>query len=91
MNKTQLVSLVQAKLGDDATKKTAEAALDAVLAAISDAVLTDKVQLVGFGTFEMKTHPARQGRNPRTGEPIQIPESRSLAFKPSANRRSVVE
>ena len=73
MNKTQLVDCIQAKLGEGATKKCADAALSAVLGAISDAVKGgDKVQLIGFGTFEMKTRPERTGRNPQTGAEMTI-------------------
>ena len=72
MNKTQLVDCIQAKLGEGATKKCAETALNAVLGAIKDAVATEKVQLVGFGTFEMKTRAARTGRNPQTGAAMKI-------------------
>jgi DNA-binding protein HU-beta len=43
-----------------------------------------KVQIIGFGTFEVKNRPARQGRNPKTGEPMQISASRSVGFKPSS-------
>ena len=64
MNKTQLVDVIQAKLGEGATKKCAETALSAVLAAIGESARKEKVQLVGFGTFEMKTRAARTGRNP---------------------------
>ena len=84
MNKTQLVDLIQAKLGKEATKKCAESALAAVLCAISTAVKKDKVQLVGFGTFEMKTRAARTGRNPQTGAAMKIAASTTLAFKPSS-------
>ena len=60
MNKTQLVDEIQAKLGDGATKKCAEAALSAVLDSITAAVKGgEKVQLIGFGTFELKTRAAR--------------------------------
>ena len=83
MNKTQLVDCIQAKLGEGATKKCAETALNAVLGAIKDAVATDKVQLVGFGTFEMKTRAARTGRNPQTGEVIKIAASKKPAFSAS--------
>lgn len=84
MNKTQLVDCIQAKLGEGATKKQAEEALKAVLGAISDSVQKDKVQLVGFGTFEMKTRAARIGRNPQTGKEMKIAASTTLAFKPSS-------
>ena len=92
MNKTQLVDCIQAKLGEGATKKCADAALSAVLGAISDAVKGgDKVQLIGFGTFEMKTRPERTGRNPQTGAEMTIPASSTLAFKPSSTFKTVVE
>lgn len=84
MNKTQLIDCIQAKLGEGATKKCAETALNAVLGAIKDAVATDKVQLVGFGTFEMKTRAARTGRNPQTGAAMKIAASSTLSFKPSS-------
>jgi DNA-binding protein HU-beta len=91
MNKTQLVDSIQAKLGEGATKKCAEAALSAVLGAISDAVkANEKVQLVGFGTFEMKVRAARTGRNPQTGDEIKIEASQTLAFKPSSTFKTVI-
>jgi DNA-binding protein HU-beta len=92
MNKTQLVDCIQAKLGEDATKKCADAALSAVLEAISDAVKAgEKVQLVGFGSFEMKERGARTGRDPRTpGKTIEIPASKTLAFKPSSTFKVVL-
>ena len=67
----------------------AEAAsvLDALLEAICERTQAgDKVTLKGFGSFEMKTRAARQGRNPATGEAIQIPESRALTFKASKSK-----
>ena len=85
MNKTQLVNSIHAKLGEGATKKCAEAALSAVLDSITAAVKKgDKVQLIGFGTFEMKTRAARTGRNPQTGAAMKIAASTTLAFKPSS-------
>ena len=84
MNKTQLVDVIQAKLGEGATKKCAETALSAVLAAIGESARKEKVQLVGFGTFEMKTRAARTGRNPQTGAAMKIAASSTLSFKPSS-------
>ena len=84
MNKTHLIDAIQKELGPAATKKCAAAALNATLAAISKAVATEKVQLVGFGTFETKTRPARTGRNPRTGETMTIPASTVVSFKASS-------
>lgn len=92
MNKTQLVDCIQAKLGEGATKKSAEAALSAVLGSITDAVKGgDKVQLIGFGSFEMKTRAARTGRNPQDGKEIKIAASQTLAFKPSSTFKTVIK
>ncbi len=85
MNKTELVESIHGKLGEGATKKCAEAALSAVLDSITAAVKKgEKVQLIGFGTFEMKTRAARTGRNPQTGAAMKIAASTTLAFKPSS-------
>ena len=79
MNKTQLIEAVAAKA--DLKKKDAEAAVNAVTAAIAEALKAgDKVQLVGFGTFEVKERAAREGRNPKTGEKITIAASKHPAF-----------
>lgn len=85
MNKTQLVESIKAKLGEGATKKCAETALNAVLACISEATRQgEKVQLIGFGTFAMRKRAARTGRNPQSGKEMKIPGSTTLAFKPSS-------
>ncbi len=84
MNKTQLVDCIRTKLGEGATRKCAEAALSAVLESISESVRKEKVQLIGFGTFEMKSRAARMGRNPQTGEAMKIAASSTLSFKPSS-------
>ena len=79
MNKTQFVEAVAAKA--DLKKKDAEAAVNAVIAVIEDALKAgDKVQLVGFGTFEVKARAARDGRNPKTGEKITIAASKHPTF-----------
>lgn len=91
MNKTQLVDVIQAKLGEGATKKCAETALSAVLAAIGESARKEKVQLVGFGTFEMKTRAARTGRNPQTGAAMKIAASSTLSFKPSSAFKTVAK
>lgn len=80
MNKTELIAAVaeQASL----SKKDADKAVSAVIAAISNALAEgDKVQLVGFGTFEVRAREARIGKNPRTGEEIKIAASKVPAFK----------
>ena len=81
MNKGELVQAVAARSGF--TQKNAAIALDAVLEVIVNSVTSgDKVTLVGFGTFEQRDRKGRAGRNPATGEAINIPASRSVAFKP---------
>ena len=82
MNKTDLVNVVAAEA--NLSKKAAEAAVNATLAAVADALKNgDKVQLIGFGTFEVKNVAAREGHNPKTGETIQIPESKKVSFSAS--------
>ena len=85
MNKGELVESIQNALpGDDTTKKAAEEALAAVLQSIEDGVRKDEsVQLIGFGTFEVRHRAARKGINPKTKEPIKIAASKTVAFKPS--------
>jgi DNA-binding protein HU-beta len=80
VKKADLVSRIAEKSG--LNKKQAEAALDAFVASVQEALQAgEKVQLVGFGTFEARDRAARTGRNPGTGEEIQIPASRVPAFK----------
>ena len=80
MNKTELTAAVVAKTG--MTKKDADKALTAVLDAISESLQAgEKVQIVGFGSFEVKDRPARVARNPRTGEEIKIAASKTASFK----------
>lgn len=79
MNKTQLVEVVADKSG--LKKKEAEAAVNAVTEAIAEALKAgDKIQLVGFGTFDVKERGAREGRNPRTGETIKIAACKHPTF-----------
>ena len=79
MNKTELINAVAAKA--EISKKDAEKALAAVLGSIEDALKAgDKVQLIGFGTFEVKERAARTGRNPATGDTIKIAASKYPAF-----------
>jgi DNA-binding protein HU-beta len=85
MNKAELIEAIQAALGKDATKRAADEALEAVLSSIAKGVKKDKkVQIIGFGTFEVKKRAARQGRNPKTGEAMKIAASKSVGFKPSS-------
>ena len=89
MNKTEINAAAAEASGK--TKKDAErvinAALDTVTAALAKG---DKVQLSGFGIFEVKEREARVGRNPRTKETIQIPATRTPAFKPSKALNDIV-
>ena len=79
MTKTDLVNVVAAEA--KISKKDADAALAAAFAAITNALKAgDKVQLIGFGTFEVKAVAEREGRNPKTGETITIAASKSPVF-----------
>ena len=80
MNKTELVAAVAEK--SNLTKKDAEAAIAAFTASVQEALKSgDKVQLVGFGTFEVKSRAARTGINPQTRKPVKIAASKVPAFK----------
>lgn len=80
MNKNELISAMAEKSG--LTKKDCDAALGGLLDSIEDALKKgDKVQLVGFGTFEVKARAARTGINPQTKKPVKIAASKSPAFK----------
>ncbi len=82
MNKTELINVVAKET--EMKKKDAEAAVDAVFAAIATALADgEKVQLIGFGTFEAKAQAAREGRNPATGAAITIPACKRPAFSAS--------
>lgn len=90
MNKTKLISSVAEKT--DLTKKDAEKAVNAVFAAIEEALARgEKVQLVGFGTFEVRDRKERTGRNPQTGEEIVIPAAKVPAFKAGKSLKEAVE
>ena len=83
MNKAELVAAVQTTIGSECSKAHAERSVNAVLDGIREGLKRDKlVQLVGFGTFSVKERKARQGRNPQTGETIQIKASTTVGFKP---------
>lgn len=85
MNKAELVETIQKALGKEATKRAAEESLSAVLESIVKGIKKDKkVQIIGFGTFEVKKRAARMGRNPKTGEAMKIGASKSVGFKASS-------
>ena len=80
MNKTEFIAAVAAKA--ELTKKDAEKAVAAFISTVADELKAgNKIQMVGFGTFEVKNRPARTGRNPQTKETITIPASKAPAFK----------
>ncbi len=80
MNKTELITKIAEKSG--LSKKDSEKALNATFDSITGALSEgDKVQLIGFGSFEVKSRAARIGRNPKTKETMQIPASKSPVFK----------
>ena len=81
MNKTELIAAVAEKA--EISKKDAEKAVKAFTDAVAEELAKGgKVQLVGFGNFEVSERPAREGRNPRTGETMTIAASKTPKFKP---------
>lgn len=90
MNKEEMVNALSKQIG--LTKKDSEMALDAVFQIISDSLAVgDKVQIVGFGTFEVKQRAPRTGRNPKANLPVHIPAKRVAYFTPSKVLKSRVE
>ena len=90
MNKTELVAAVAAKA--EISKKDAEKAVAAVIDSVVDTLKAgDKVQLVGFGTFEVRTRAARTGINPQTKAQIQIPASKAPVFKAGNTFKSEIK
>ena len=80
MNKAELIAAIAAKTGD--TKKGVEATVNAFVDVVTEALVEgEKVQLVGFGSFEVRKRAARKGRNPQTKEEIRIPASKAPVFK----------
>ncbi len=90
MNKTELIAAAAAEA--NVSKKEAAAVLDAAIAAVTASLKKgEKVQLIGFGTFETRTRAARQGKNPKTGEAIKIAASKVPAFKAGAALKDAVK
>lgn len=90
MSKADLLNVVAAKT--EMKKKDVELVVNAALDAIVEAMKAgDKVQLIGFGTFEVKATAAREGRNPKTGEAITIPAGKKPAFSPSKAMKDAIE
>ncbi|WP_223069026.1 HU family DNA-binding protein [Paenibacillus caui] len=90
MNKTDLINNISSKSG--LTKRDVEAVLNELLNEITDTLADGgKVQLIGFGTFETRKRASRTGRNPQTGENIEIPESNVPAFKAGNKLKEAVK
>ncbi|MED7819352.1 MULTISPECIES: HU family DNA-binding protein [unclassified Francisella] len=90
MNKSELVSAIAKEA--DVTKEVAGSTLDATIEAITKALKKgDSVTLVGFGTFQVKERSAREGRNPKTGETIQIAASKVPSFKAGKGLKDAVK
>ncbi len=89
MNKAELVAAIAEKT--ELSKKDSEKALKALIDVVTEELVKgEKVQLVGFGTFEVATRPERTGRNPRTKEDIKIPASKAPKFKAGKALKDVV-
>jgi DNA-binding protein HU-beta len=89
MNKPEMINSIASKSG--LSKKDSEAALDAFVASVEDALKAgDKVSLVGFGAFEVRQRPARKGRNPKTKEEIMISASNAPVFKAGRGLKQMV-
>lgn len=90
MNKTELINAVAEK--SSLSKKDATSAVDAVFESITESLQNEnKVQLIGFGNFEVRERAARKGRNPQTGEEIDIAASKVPAFKPGKALKDAVK
>ena len=89
MNKSELVAAMAEKA--NVSKKAAEESLNAILDAVKDAMVKgDKVQLVGFGSFEVRTRAARKGKNPQTGAEMKIPACKAPSFKAGKALKDIV-
>lgn len=90
MNKSELVKSVAEKA--DLSRKDATDAVDAVFSAITEALSkNEKVQLVGFGSFEVRSRAERKGRNPQTGDEIKIPATLIPAFRPGKTLKDAIK
>jgi len=90
MNKAELIKSVSEKA--ELTQKDAAKVVDTVLETITNSLANDdKVQIIGFGTFEVRERSARKGRNPQTGEEIEIAATKAPAFKPGKELKEAVK
>jgi DNA-binding protein HU-beta len=90
MNKGELIEAVAMDVGVSKTVagKVLDSTIDAMMGALGKG---DRITLVGFGTFSVSTRQARSGRNPKTGEPIKIPASKTVKFKPGSAFKQAVK
>ena len=92
MRKAELVEQVADVIGPHVTKRDCGLMVDAFLNAVNDALARgDHIELRGFGTFKVRRRKARAARNPRTGEPVQVPPRTVPVFKPSRHLRDRVD
>ncbi|SFH65093.1 DNA-binding protein HU-beta [Priestia megaterium] len=90
MNKAELIDAVATK--SELTKQDSRKAVDALFETISNTLANEeKIQLIGFGTFEVRERAARTGRNPQTGEEMMIPASKVPAFKPGKELKEALK
>ena len=90
MNKTELIAAAAAEA--NVSKKEAAAVIDAAIAAVTASLKKgEKIQLIGFGTFEVREREARKGKNPKTGEVIEIAATKGPAFKAGAALKNAVK
>ena len=91
MNRTELIDAIAKKMDNSVTKKDLEATLKSFVEVVTEELAKkEKIQLVGFGTFETSVRPAREGINPRTGETMKIAESVVPKFKPGKALKDAV-
>ncbi len=92
MTKADLVQLASEAIGPGITKKDCAVVVDAFLNAIKDAMGEHKnIEIRGFGTFKVRERKSRLARNPRTGDPVEVPPRAVPVFKPSKELRAIVE
>jgi nucleoid DNA-binding protein len=92
MTKADLVTRVSETIGPAITKKDCATVVDAFLTAVKDALAEhENIEIRGFGTFKVKERKSRLARNPRTGDPVEVPPRAVPVFKPSKDLRAMVE
>jgi integration host factor subunit beta len=92
MTKADLVQIAAEQIGPGVTKKDCALVVDAFLNAVKDALAEHKnIEIRGFGTFKVRERKSRLARNPRTGDPVEVPPRAVPVFKPSKDLRALVE